>query len=156
MKERMTAFLTLGCIFSLFFYYKVYSNDNNNFSSLDNQNKTQEVVDKLINEIDEIETQISDSSEEIINKKNSNECSLDQNETDVLTFSDAFKYYRNCNGKEGTFVWNKNEYSTLLVSEAKEIPSLITNNSSLISEDKVDKHHYQLQKEMIGVSLDTK
>jgi len=156
MKERITAFLTLGCIFSLFFYYKVYSNDNNSFSSLENQSKTQEVVDELINEINEIEIQISDSSEEVMNKESNNECSLDQNETDVLAFSDAFKYYRNCNGSKAEFVWNENEYSTLLASEVIETPSLTTNDDNSISGNKVDKHHYGLQKEMIGVSLDTK
>ena len=36
MKERVTALLTLGCIFSLFFYYKVYSTNVDNFSSINN------------------------------------------------------------------------------------------------------------------------
>ena len=77
---------------------------------------------------------------------------MDQNETDVLAFSDAFKYYRNCNGKESIFVWNENEFSALLASEVIETSSLITNDDSSISGKKVDKHHYGLQKEMVGVS----
>ena len=156
MKEKITAILTLGCIFSLFFYYKVNTTTDDSFTSINNLDETQEIVEKLIIDIENIETELSDSFEQLSPSQSNDECSLDQNETDVLAFSDAFKYYRDCNGKTSTFVWNEVEYTTVLASEKSETYDSITNNESTIKNNKVDKHHYSLQKEMSGISLDTK
>ena len=156
MKEKITAILTLGCIFSLFFYYKVNTTTDDSFTSINNLDETQEIVEKLIIDIENIETELSDSFEQLSPSQSNDECSLDQNETDVLAFSDAFKYYRDCNGKTSTFVWNEVEYTTVLASEKSDTYDSITNNESTIKNNKVDKHHYNLQKEMSGISLDTK
>ena len=156
MKEKITAILTLGCIFSLFFYYKVNTTTDDSFTSINNLDETQEIVEKLIIDIENIETELSDSFEQLSPSQSNDECSLDQNETDVLAFSDAFKYYRDCNGKTSTFVWNEVEYTTVLASEKSDTYDSITNNESTIKNNKVDKHHYSLQKEMSGISLDTK
>ena len=51
MKEKITAILTLGCIFSLFFYYKVNTTTDDSFTSINNLDKTQEIVEKLIIDI---------------------------------------------------------------------------------------------------------
>jgi len=156
MKEKITAILTLGCIFSLFFYYKVNTTTDDSFTSINNLDETQEIVEKLIIDVENIETELSDSFEQLSPSQSNDECSLDQNETDVLAFSDAFKYYRDCNGKTSTFVWNEVEYTTVLASEKSETYDSIANNESTIKNNKVDKHHYSLQKEMSGISLDTK
>ena len=156
MKEKITAILTLGCIFSLFFYYKVNTTTDDSFTSINNLDETQEIVEKLIIDIENIETELSDSFEQLPPSQSNDECSLDQNETDVLAFSDAFKYYRDSNGKTSTFVWNEVEYTTVLASEKSETYDSITYNESTIKSNKVDKHHYSLQKEMSGISLDTK
>ena len=156
MKERVTALLTLGCIFSLFFYYKVYSTNGDNFSSINNIDDTKNIVEKLIIDIENIETDLSESSEIQRSSQDINDCLYTQNETDVLSFSDAFKYYRNCNGKASTFVWNNTKYTTILESEKSIEPILITNNESAINKNKVDSYHYSLQKDMLGVSIDTK
>ena len=156
MKEKITTILTLGCIFSLFFYYKVNTTTDHSFTSINNLDETQEIVEKLIIDIENIETELSDSFEQLSPSQSNDECSLDQDETDVLAFSDAFKYYRDCNGKTSTFVWNEVEYTTVLASEKSDTYDSITNNESTIKNNKVDKHHYNLQKEMSGISLDTK
>ncbi|MAW74875.1 MAG: hypothetical protein CMG09_03000 [Candidatus Marinimicrobia bacterium] len=156
MKEKITAILTLGCIFSLFFYYKVNTTTDDSFTSINNLDETQEIVEKLIIDVENIETELSDSFEQLSPSQSNDECSLDQNETDVLAFSDAFKYYRDCNGKTSTFVWNEVEYTTVLASEKSETYDSIANNESTIKNNKVDKHHYSLQKEMSGISLDAK
>tara|TARA_B100002051_G_C16689705_1_gene614778 strand:+ start:505 stop:975 length:471 start_codon:yes stop_codon:yes gene_type:complete len=156
MKEKITAILTLGCIFSLFFYYKVNTTTDDSFTSINNLDETQEIVEKLIIDVENIETELSDSFEQLSPSQSNDECSLDQNETDVLAFSDAFKYYRDCNGKTSTFVWNEVEYTTVLASEKSDTYDSITNNESTIKNNKVDKHHYNLQKEMSGISLDAK
>ena len=50
MKEKITAFLTLGCIFSLFFYYKIYSPTNEVSSNITISHE-EEVINKLADEI---------------------------------------------------------------------------------------------------------
>ena len=43
---------------------------------------------------------------------------LGQRDTDKLQFSEAFKYYRNCN--HDTFTWNGISYTTILKSEINQ------------------------------------
>ena len=44
-------------------------------------------------------------------------CTLNANETDALTFSDAFQYYRECLGSDGSFKWKDGSYTTVLAEE---------------------------------------
>ena len=141
MKERLSAVLAVGIIFSLFFYYKVINpvENNMNISSI-NQNKEilefEIIEDENINIIDEI----------AIDEKNENHCSLDLENTDSMDFSSAFKYYRECNGSSSTFSWNNNLYSTILSSEVTPDNNNQANNENLI----VDKKHLNLQNAIIG------
>ena len=141
MKERLSAALAVGFIFSLFFYYKVINpvENNINISSV-NQNKEilefEIIKDENINMIDEI----------AIDEKNENHCSLDLENTDSMDFSSAFKYYRECNGSSSTFSWNNNLYSTILLSEVTPDNNNQVSNENLI----VDKKHLNLQNVIIG------
>ena len=141
MKEKLSAVLTVGFIFSLFFYYKVINPVENNMDiSSVNQNKeileVEIIEDENINLIDEI----------AIDEKNEDRCNLDIENTDSMDFSLAFKYYRECNGSNSTFSWNKNLYSTVLSSEVKPNDNNQVNNENLI----VDKKHLNLQNAIIG------
>ena len=51
MKEKTTAFITLGCIFSLFFYYKIYSTESANVAEVENVKSTEQVVQELVEKI---------------------------------------------------------------------------------------------------------
>ncbi len=141
MKERLSAALAVGFIFSLFFYYKVINpvENNINISSV-NQNKEilefEIIKDENINMIDEI----------AIDEKNEDHCSLDLENTDSMDFSSAFKYYRECNGSSSTFSWNNNLYSTILLSEVTPDNNNQVSNENLI----VDKKHLNLQNVIIG------
>ena len=44
-------------------------------------------------------------------------CLLNPIETDVFTFGDAFKYYRQCLGSDSSFHWKGSIYTTLLSEE---------------------------------------
>ena len=44
-------------------------------------------------------------------------CTLSTNETDVLSFGDAFQYYRECLDSDGTFQWKDGSYTTVLAEE---------------------------------------
>ena len=69
MKEKITTILTLGCIFSLFFYYKVYSPSDvvlSNHSSVTNEEVVQKLMDKITE--DNHDNSLSESKEEDIRK----------------------------------------------------------------------------------------
>ena len=44
-------------------------------------------------------------------------CTLNANETDALTFGDAFQYYRECLGSDSSFQWKDGLYTTVLAEE---------------------------------------
>ena len=46
-----------------------------------------------------------------------NTCNLESIATDALTFSEAFRYYRQCRGENSSFQWKGMEYTTLLSEE---------------------------------------
>ena len=141
MREKIIATITLTSIFTLFLYYKINSNDNNiAVSQID-------VKSDLIDY--DIDSNVSDQIiEEIVVEDG---CSLSQSETDSYSFSDAFKYYRNCLGKGEVFSWNSNSYKTLLATETiinseNENESMTINNKN----QSADKEHLHLLNQMIG------
>ena len=141
MREKIISTITLTSIFTLFLYYKINSNDNNiAVSQID-------IKSDLIDY--DIDSNVSDQIiEEIVVEDG---CSLSQSETDSYSFSDAFKYYRNCLGKGEVFSWNSNSYKTLLATETiinseDENESMTINNKN----QSVDKEHLNLLNQMIG------
>ena len=44
-------------------------------------------------------------------------CTLNTNETDALTFGDAFQYYRECLGTDSSFQWKDGSYTTVFAEE---------------------------------------
>lgn len=156
MKDKLIATITLGFIFSLFFYYKVANSNNENLvSSVNNVDLVEEFVQEVIqkeNNMLDLNAPVSDSINTEVIKDD--DCNLDSNQTDELEFAAAFKYYRNCNGIDSSFYWNSKAYSTVLKSE-------IENNVLLTVDEEVkedydsaaDKKHLQLQNQLIGDNL---
>ena len=141
MREKIIATITLTSIFTLFLYYKINSNDNNiAVSQIDVKS---DLIDYNIDS--NVSNQII---EEIVVEDG---CSLNQSETDSYSFSDAFKYYRNCLGKGEVFSWNSSSYKTLLATETiinseDENESMTINNKN----QSADKEHLHLLNQMIG------
>ena len=156
MKERITAIITLSCIFSLFFYYKIYSSDDLqtvNYKSVSTESVVNKIVEKIENET--LKNKISDSTNDIQELTKNSVCSLDQEKLDSMTFSESFKYNRECNGKGTLFTWKNNEYSTLFASEKLEE---IKNKSNLASEspikkDEVNKFQIELEKATLSTTI---
>ncbi len=157
MKDKLIAITTLGFIFSLFFYYKVISplDSTSTLSEIDESNHLvnfdfQISEDKKVNEMT---TPIVDSFE--LNRNDNVNCRLNTHETNELSFSDAFKYFRNCNGTDSNFNWNENIYSTLLKSEVENKLLLTADDETTKIEDfsRADKKHLLLQNELIGDNL---
>ena len=147
MREKIIATITLTSIFTLFLYYKVNSNDSNIVVS--------EVI--IVPESDIVNSDIIDynSGIDIVEKSNeiiidSDNCSLSKSETDSFSFSEAFKYYRGCLGKDEVFSWNSNSYKTLLSSEMIVDSNDDTKNMIVEKNQKVDRNHLNLLNQMIG------
>ena len=152
MKEKTTAFITLGCIFSLFFYYKIYSTESANVAEVENVKSTEQVVQELVEKINSNNDPMQVSDSPNVDSKKDLECILGQQETDQMSFSESFKYHRECNGKGSMFSWNGSEYSTLLASEV--IPQKTPAAKKPVKP--IDKHHLALQQEILGTTVGSK
>ena len=152
MKEKTTAFITLGCIFSLFFYYKIYSPDNDNVAKVESVKSTEQVVQELVEKINSNNDSVQVSDSPDVDVEKDSKCILSQQEIDQMSFSESFKYNRDCNGKGSMFSWNGSEFSTLLASEV--VPQKDLNASK--PEKSIDKHHLALQQEILGNTVGNK
>jgi len=147
MKDKLIAFSTLGLVFGLFFYYKVVSPVD---TIADNKDIIEDIV-VIENSIEQSMNEDITISVEDVNLKNDSECNLSEDETNVLDFSSAFKYYRLCNNSGENFTWKGNLYSTLLKVEVKDENNIVDNAS--INNKSVDKDHLKLQNQLIGMDI---
>ena len=143
MKERVTMFLTMSAIFSLFLYYKINPQDSVEISQVKVRNKIEHVNPQPVFEV--VNSGVSKVNE-------SDFCLMDQNETDMLDFPNAFKYYRDCLDVEKTFIWNDQEYTTLLAEEINVQNTDLVKSEEGTNQLSADKKHMQLQNEMFGNS----
>ena len=119
MKDKIT--VVLVCAFFIGMVW-ISSTSNATFSnnpiigeeiiSLPGEDITMEFIDNGASEsirINEAELQTEISA--------INTCNLESIATDALTFSEAFGYYRQCQGDDSSFQWKGMEYTTLLSEE---------------------------------------
>ncbi len=147
MKDKLIAFSTLGLVFGLFFYYKVVSPVD---TIADNNSLIEDIV-VIENPIEQSINKDITISVEDVNLNKDSECNLSEDETNVLDFSSAFKYYRVCNNPGENFTWKGNLYSTLLKVEVKDENNIVDNTS--INNKSVDKDHLKLQNQLIGMDV---
>ncbi len=147
MKDKLIAFSTLGLVFGLFFYYKVVSPVD---TIADNNNLIEDIV-VIENPIEQSINEDITISVEDVNLNKDSDCNLSEDETNVLDFSSAFKYYRVCNNPCENFTWKGNLYSTLLKVEVKDENNIVDNTS--INNKSVDKDHLKLQNQLIGMDV---
>ncbi|MEE2858626.1 MAG: hypothetical protein VX820_02805 [Candidatus Neomarinimicrobiota bacterium] len=126
MKEKIILSLSVLFIIGIMIISKNNKNVTSDLSVVQESqihmidNYSKEHIDNVI--IDETVDEISDEKaiSSPINSSNSNTCSLNINETDALTFGNAFKYYRSCLNQNENFSWRGKAYTTNLNIE-KEI-----------------------------------
>ncbi len=110
MKEKMTLFIALSFLIGLTAYKKSFGVDYiDTLSDVHIENEidaTKKSAEKIV----------KPSSIDMTN--NNQTCDSEPLETDLLEFSKAFKYYRDCD--HDTFLWNGIEYTTILKSEINE------------------------------------
>ena len=115
MKDKMT--LGLVCAFFIGLVY---------FGSLSIESSNIET--KIISEAPPVQLEnesleiISDipSDNKILNEvefPSINSCKLGEMDTDLLSFSEAFGYFRKCLGSDSSFQWKGSEYTTILLEE---------------------------------------
>ena len=123
MKEKITLFIALSFLVGLTVYKKSINTDIELASNIKIENDENAINEpnSLANEAEQLEDYLN--------------CDPEKINTDTLQFSEAFKYYRNCN--HDTFIWNGVEYTTILKSEIN---------------DKLEENHESLTKKMDLVS----
>ena len=149
MKEKIISIITLASIFSLFLYYKVNSEENVVVTGNNQIIEEQEYTIKIKNESN-IENDLLGSNKSI-NYTISDDCVLSTEDTNLLSFSDAFKYYRMCLGNDQVFTWNTNNYKTVFATELVENIDNKSDEEMIVQKNNnADKEHLDLQNQMFG------
>ena len=119
MKEKITIALVSATFIGVV-YFVSYSNESSKSEAVVIGEITpvqiEEQPPEFINE--EIsETETLDAVELEIELSSMNSCVLEKMDTDLLSFSEAFGYFRQCLGSDSSFRWKGSEYTTLLSEE---------------------------------------
>ena len=119
MKEKITIALVSATLIGVV-YFVSYSNESSKSEAVVigkiTPVKIEEQPMDFINE-DASETETLDAVELEIELSSMNSCVLEKMDTDLLSFSEAFGYFRQCLGSDSSFQWQGLEYTTLLSEE---------------------------------------
>ena len=119
MKEKITIALVSATFIGVV-YFVSYSNESSKSEAVVigeiTPVKIEEQPMDFINE-DASETDILDEVELEIELSSMNSCVLEKMDTDLLSFSEAFGYFRLCLGSDSSFQWKGLGYTTLLSEE---------------------------------------
>ena len=119
MKEKMTIVLVCTRIIGLA-YFSSFSIESSK-SEIEVSDKSTPVKIEnqstdFIND-DTSETATYNEVELEVDFSSMNSCVLEKMDTDLLSFSEAFGYFRQCLGSDSSFQWKGLEYTTLLSEE---------------------------------------
>jgi len=119
MKDKIT--VTIVCIFFIGMYMisRSASIASSNKSFISEKTMSTPAEDTTMDFIDYETPETTLFNEEELRTEISamNTCKLESIDTDILTFGEAFGYYRQCLGPDSSFQWNGIEYTTLISDE---------------------------------------
>ena len=119
MKEKIIIALVSATFIGVV-YFVSYSNESSKSEAVVigeiTPVKIEEQPMDFINE-DASKTDILDEVELEIELSSMNSCVLEKMDTDLLSFSEAFGYFRQCLGSDSSFQWKGLKYTTLLSEE---------------------------------------
>ena len=119
MKEKIIIALVSATFIGVV-YFVSYSNESSKSEAVVigkiTPVKIEEQPMDFINE-DASETETLDAVELEIELSSMNSCVLEKMDTDLLSFSEAFGYFRQCLGTDSSFQWKGSGYTTLLSEE---------------------------------------
>ena len=111
--------ITIGLVCALFIGLAYFGSSSIETSSVETEIISEVPPVQLESESLEIINDIT-SENEILNEvklSSMNSCKLEKMDTDLLSFSEAFGYFRHCLGSENIFQWKGSEYTTILLEE---------------------------------------
>jgi len=119
MKEKVAVALSIAGFFGIMaISAKMHNNLSTDISTIDSSILIEEIPQQ---NVDDILPETNYIEDDAISSENTpdelSNCHHEPKITDSYTFGDAFKYYRQCLGKNNNFQWNGKSYSTLLIEE---------------------------------------
>ena len=133
MKEKITIALVSATFIGVV-YFVSYSNESSKSEAVVigeiTPVKIEDQSTEFINE-EASETETLDAVELGIELSSMNSCVLEKMDTDLLSFSEAFGYFRQCLGSDSSFQWKGLGYTTLLSEEV-----IINVGDSVLVEEK--------------------
>ena len=118
MKEKMIIALAMVLVIGL--AWKSSLENTTNIESLAGEELTPVQVENTsmdYYDLDTPETTLLNEAELEFDYSAMNSCTLELFDTDVLNFSEAFGYYRQCLGTDSSFQWQGAVYTTILAEE---------------------------------------
>ena len=115
MKDKMT----LGLVCAFFIGLAYFGSSSTESSNIETEIIGEISPVQLESESLEIINDIP-SENELLNEvefSSMNSCELGEMDTDLLSFSEAFGYFRQCLGSDSSFQWKGSEYTTILLEE---------------------------------------
>ena len=119
MKDKITVAIACAFLIGMFFISRTASIASSNESFISEKTLSYPAEDTTMDFIDyeTPETTLFDEAELRTEISAMNTCTLKSTDTDALTFSEAFGYYRQCLGYDSSFQWKGTEYATLILEE---------------------------------------
>jgi len=123
MKEKMTIALVCALIIGLAYFSSFSIESSKSEIEVSDKSTPVEIEDQSTEFINEeaneetSETETLGTVELEIELSSMNSCVLEKMDTDLLSFSEAFGYFRLCLGSDSSFQWKGLGYTTLLSEE---------------------------------------
>ena len=119
MKEKMTIALVCALIIGLAYFSSFSIESSKSEIEVSDKSTPVKIEDQSTEFINEeaSETETLDAVELEIELSSMNSCVLEKMDTDLLSFSEAFGYFRLCLGSDSSFQWKGSEYTTILLEE---------------------------------------
>jgi len=119
MKEKMTIALVCALIIGLAYFSSFSIESSKNEIEVSDKSTPVKIEDQSTEFINEeaSETETLDAVNLEIELSSMNSCVLEKMDTDLLSFSEAFGYFRLCLGSDSSFQWKGSEYTTILLEE---------------------------------------
>ena len=119
MKEKMTIALVCALIIGLAYFSSFSIESSKSEIEVSDKSTPVKIEDQSTEFINEeaSETETLDEVELEIELSSMNSCVLEKMDTDLLSFSEAFGYFRLCLGSDSSFQWKGLGYTTLLFEE---------------------------------------
>ena len=111
--------ITIGLVCAFFIGLAYFGSSSIESSNIETKIISEAPPVQLENESLEIISDIQ-SKNELLNEVESpsiNSCKLGERDTDLLSFSEAFGYFRQCLVSDSSFQWKGSEYTTTLLEE---------------------------------------